>query len=102
MTENPQALRPWMIAGPEISRMVKEFEDVSGISEERVEKGRHHEQVKCMQTLNCIEKDNTFFVYNINKEDICDMIKRNESDVGDVVFEILSKTVFKFLCFILF
>ena len=32
---------------------------------------------------------------------ICDMIKRNESDVGDVVFEILAKTVFKFLCFIL-
>ena len=28
------------------------------------------------------------------------MIKRNESDVGDVVFEILAKTVFKFLCFI--
>ena len=25
----------------------------------------------------------------------CDMIKRNESDVGDVVFEILAKTVFK-------
>ena len=33
---------------------------------------------------------------------ICDMIKRNESDFGDVVFEILAKTVFKFLCFILF
>ena len=33
---------------------------------------------------------------------ICDMIKRNESDVRDVVFEILAKTMFKFLCFILF
>ena len=33
---------------------------------------------------------------------ICDMIKRNESDVGDVVFEILAKTVFKFLYFVLF
>ena len=33
---------------------------------------------------------------------ICDMIKRNESDVGDVVLEILAKTVFKCLCFILF
>ena len=31
-----------------------------------------------------------------------DTIKRNESDVGDVVFEILAKTGFKFLCFILF
>ena len=25
---------------------------------------------------------------------ICDMIKRNESDVGHIVFEILAKTVF--------
>ena len=33
---------------------------------------------------------------------ICDMIKGNESDVGDVVIEILAKTVFKFLCFVLF
>ena len=36
------------------------------------------------------------------KKSICDMIKRNESDVGHIVFEILAKTVFKFLCFILF
>ena len=33
---------------------------------------------------------------------ICDMIKRNESDVGDVVCEILAKTGFKLFCFILF
>ena len=33
---------------------------------------------------------------------ICDMIKRNESDVGDVVLEILAKTSVRFLCFILF
>ena len=33
---------------------------------------------------------------------ICDMIKRNVSDIGDIVFKILAKTVFKFLCFILF
>ena len=30
------------------------------------------------------------------------MIKRNESDVGYVVFEILAKTVIKFFRFILF
>ena len=33
---------------------------------------------------------------------ICDMIKRNESDVGHIDFEILAKTVFKFLFFIVF
>ena len=32
----------------------------------------------------------------------CVMIKRNESDVGDVVFDILAKTVFKFLFHIVF
>ena len=36
------------------------------------------------------------------REDASDMIKRNESDIGDIVFEILAKTVFKFFCFILF
>ena len=43
-----------------------------------------------------------FFTLFICYVMICDMIKRNESDVGDIVFEILPKTVFKFLCFILF
>ena len=31
---------------------------------------------------------------------ICDMIKRSESDVSHIVFEILAKTVFKFLQFL--
>ena len=44
---------------------------------------------------------------NLNKKgakkmNICDMIQGNESDVEDVVFEILAKTVLKFLCIILF
>ena len=30
------------------------------------------------------------------------MIKWNESDVGDIVFEILAKKEVKFFCFILF
>ena len=33
---------------------------------------------------------------------ICDMNKRNESDVRNIVFEILAKTVVKFFGFILF
>ena len=48
LTENPNALRRWMVAGPEISRMVKEFEDMTGISEQ-AECGRHHEQVRSVQ-----------------------------------------------------
>ena len=30
------------------------------------------------------------------------MIKGNESDVADIVFEIMAKTELKFVCFILF
>ena len=42
------------------------------------------------------------FIGLIETKAIYDMIKRNESDVGHIIFEILAKTVFKFLCFILF
>ena len=38
----------------------------------------------------------------VRQLDKYDMIKRNESDVRDVVFDILAKIVFKFLCFIMF
>ena len=48
------------------------------------------------------EKEKITKDQNITVLIICDMIKRNESDVGHIVFEILAKTVFKFLCFILF
>ena len=51
---------------------------------------------------NLLQKQETVLVLQILYEHICDMIKRNESDVGDIVFEILAKTVFKFLSFILF
>ena len=35
LTENPAALRRWMVAGPELSRNVEEFEGSSTVSEER-------------------------------------------------------------------
>ena len=40
LTENPAALRRWMVASPELSRMVEEFEGSFTVSEERA----HHEQ----------------------------------------------------------
>ena len=46
--------------------------------------------------------DMGFYRNEMRTTQICDMIKRNESDVGHIVFEILAKRVFKFLCFILF
>ena len=46
LTENPAALRRWMVAGPELSRMVEEFEGSFTVSEER----DHHEQKPVVQS----------------------------------------------------
>ncbi|KAG0723071.1 hypothetical protein GWK47_043325 [Chionoecetes opilio] len=42
LTENPAALRRWMVSGPEMARLIQEFE---GSTEKRQDTdGRHHEQ----------------------------------------------------------
>ena len=59
----------------------------------------------CFDATSGCKSANFHFIYTLLFADglyICDMIMRNESDVGKVVFEILAKTVFKFLCFVLF
>ncbi|KAK3737069.1 hypothetical protein QZH41_013876, partial [Actinostola sp. cb2023] len=44
LTENPSALRRWMVAGPEIARMISEFEDSESAPE-----CQHHEQKPATQ-----------------------------------------------------
>ena len=44
LTENPSALRRWMIAGPEVARMVQEFENSAS-----VDNCNHHEQTSAIQ-----------------------------------------------------
>ena len=46
LTENSVALRRWMVAGPELSRMVEEFEGSFTVSKER----DHHEQKPGVQS----------------------------------------------------
>lgn len=46
LTESPAALRRWMVAGPELSRMVKEFEDISTTKKDL----QHHEQTPAVQS----------------------------------------------------
>jgi hypothetical protein len=43
LTENPQALERWMVAGPEISRVVREFEDSFKTAND-LKSSTHHEQ----------------------------------------------------------
>ena len=44
LTENPAALRRWIVAGPELSRMIEEFEVIY-----TVENSKHHEQTPAIQ-----------------------------------------------------
>ena len=43
VTEDPSALRRWMVDGPEVSRLATEYEIVSEAKDTN-EKDRHHEQ----------------------------------------------------------
>ena len=46
LTENPAALRRWMVAGPELARMVEEFEEVISANESQ----SHHENKPAIQS----------------------------------------------------
>ena len=52
LTENLAALRRWMVAGPELSKMIQEFEGKNSSTEENV---THHEQKPAVQ--NALSKD---------------------------------------------
>ena len=54
LTENPAGLRRWVVAGPELARMVQEFEETSSQTEEH----SHHEQEPAVQS--------TFSKYVVN------------------------------------
>ena len=50
LTENPGALRCWMISGPEIARMITEFEDDTAlITEEKTDQANHDEERQGVQ-----------------------------------------------------
>lgn len=49
ITENPAALRRWMLAGPEISRIINEFETAAVTKPGGVKPAHHHEQTRTTQ-----------------------------------------------------
>ena len=51
LTENPSALMRWMIAGPEISRMIEEFEATANTT--ATANTYHHEQTLNVQSFFC-------------------------------------------------
>ena len=50
LTENTSELRRWMVAGPDISRLVAEFEAAMEEYHAKAPDLRHHEQVKNIQS----------------------------------------------------
>ena len=49
LTQSPEALRRWMVSGPEVARMTTEFEASIGMCKRMNTVTRHHEQTKSIQ-----------------------------------------------------
>ncbi|KAG1692634.1 Lysosome membrane protein 2 [Nymphon striatum] len=50
LTDNPSALRRWMVAGPEVVRVIEEFQDVGQHCRQKKADTRHHDQTPSVQT----------------------------------------------------
>ena len=85
LTENPSALRRWMLAGPEITRIIGEFEGQLVVG--KTSRTQHHKQQKAAQTtireqvaalVSCIEElDNPFL------EESPDLLSLVTKDIAD-------------------
>ena len=51
LTNNPSALHRWLVAGPEVTALIKDFEDAHHLM------GRRHEMIHHDQTANAFRKD---------------------------------------------
>ncbi|KAG1712189.1 Conserved oligomeric Golgi complex subunit 6 [Nymphon striatum] len=50
LTDNPSALRRWMVAGPEVARVIEEFQDVGQHCRQKKADTRHYDQTPSVQT----------------------------------------------------
>ena len=58
LTDNPSALQRWLVAGPEVTALIKDFEDAHQLM------GRRHEVIHHDQTAN---------VQNASRKDVCSL-----------------------------
>ena len=90
LTQNPAALRKWMCGGPEIARLIKEFESaMEESSSDNVAQTMHHEQTKGVQATfakhvkaltGVLEKLGNPFVEESN-----DLMRIDTRDIADEV-----------------
>ena len=89
LTENPGALRRWMVAGPEVARIVEEFE-ASCTKEKSVrnQKPRHHEQVLFAQKEFKADVDALVEVMenfgNLFKEESADLLLLDTKEIASL------------------
>ena len=88
LTQSPEALRRWMLTGPEMARLIAEFEASIGEgSEAHAPETKHHEQTKAFQVkfvdqvkamVNVIEEMGNPFVEESN-----DVLRLQTRDIMD-------------------
>ena len=81
LTENPGALWRWMVAEPEIARLVAEFEedfDYNGTILDVTPPDHHHEQIKSVQMK---------FVHDVQSlvTPVEECLKSNSRSIGDTI-----------------
>ncbi|KAK3737220.1 hypothetical protein QZH41_001820 [Actinostola sp. cb2023] len=70
LTENPAALRRWMVSGPEMARVISEFEATT--EKKKTTDFRHHEEAKHMQVA-----------FHRNVKSLTDVIEEMGNPFGD-------------------
>ena len=96
LTEDDNTLRKWMVCGPEVARVVMEFEQNSALKNTRKSEYRHHEQTAAFQKgfQNDLENLNTEFM-NLGNPFIVDFEDRDliQLDTRDIMGPEIVKTI---------
>ena len=61
LTESPAALQRWMVSGPEMARLINDFESAVNHAQVIIDR-RHHEQ-RLMRLVNIAIFENEWFVF---------------------------------------
>ena len=84
MTEDPSALRRWIIAGPEVSQLFAQYE-IASEAKETVVHANHHEHTPKVQQVFLQRVDKLFQVFtdmrNHFKEESRDLLSLDTNDI---------------------
>ena len=95
LTEDPRALRRWMVAGPELSRLIAGYEAMSGVKDAAIS-SKHHEQTLRAQR-SFLEKTDALhtMLKEMGKpfqEDSADLLVQDRKNIADPALAELTGT----------